>query len=297
MIGKYFKPASLEEALSILDDFQGKARVIAGGTDLVLQFMHKEIVLDAVVDISFLKQLRYISEDGGKVRIGALSTHTDLAESPLLQKKASLLSDAAGSVGSLQIRNVGTVGGNLVNAQPAADTAVALLALDAAAKVVSFSGEKQVPLADLYRPEGGSTLDSRREILTEITFSPLGESKAAAGVFGRLARRKAVALPVFNTAVVIRSEVDQNSLSDARIVMGPVDRLPFRAREAEQFLRSSFPAEDIFRQAACMAAGEANPRDSQFRGSAAYRKKLAQVMVFRALVSAWNMILRNRGVK
>jgi CO/xanthine dehydrogenase FAD-binding subunit len=295
MIGRYYKPASLEEALAILHDFRGKARVIAGGTDLVLQLMQKGLSLDAVVDITNLKQLRFISEGETKIRVGALSTHTDLAESSLIRRKASLLSDAAGSVGSLQIRNVGTVGGNIVNAQPAADTAIALLALDALVKVISISGEKRVPLAALYRPGGGSSLDPRREILTEIIFMPLKKDKAA-GVFGRLARRKAVALPVFNTAVTIWSGEDKNILSDVCIAMGPVARVPFRAREAEKFLRGNPPGENIFQQAAGIAADEARPRDSQFRGSADYRKKLARVMVFRALSRTWE-IIENTGVE
>lgn len=294
MIGRYYKPASLEEALAILNDCRGKARVIAGGTDLILQLMRREKVVDAVVDIANIKQLRFISEDETKIRVGALSTHTDLAESSLIRRKASMLSDAAGSIGSLQIRNAGTVGGNIVNAQPAADTAVALLALDATVKVISISGEKRVPLAALYHPGGGSSLDPCREILTEIVFMPPEKGKAA-GVFGRLARRKALALPVFNTAVTIWSDEDKGCLSDVRIVMGPVARVPFRAREAENFLRDSPAGRNIFQQAAGIAAEEAAPRDSQYRGSADYRKKLARVMVFRALSRTWEMIA-NTGV-
>ncbi|MGI6328548.1 MAG: FAD binding domain-containing protein [Dethiobacteria bacterium] len=294
MIGRYYKPANLEEALAILNDCRGKARVIAGGTDLILQLMRKEIVVDAVVDIANIKQLRFISEDETKIRVGALSTHTDLAESSLIRKKAPLLSDAAGSIGSLQIRNAGTVGGNIVNAQPAADTAVALLALDATVKIISISGEKRVPLAALYHPGGGASLDPCSEILTEIIFIPLEEDKAA-GVFSRLARRKAVALPVFNTAVTIWSGEDKSCLSDVRIAMGPVARVPFRAREAEKFLQGSSPGKNIFQLAAGIAADEAAPRDSQYRGSAVYRKKIARVMVFRALSKAWEMIA-NTGV-
>ena len=285
MLEAYYNPASLEEALSILDDFAGRARVIAGGTDLVLQLMHKEVAADVLVDISGLRQLRKIREENGRIVIGALSTHTDLSESSLLQEKAPLLSAAAGSVGSLQIRNVGTVGGNIVNAQPAADTAVALLALDATAKVVSLSGEKQVLLEELYSPLGGSNLNPCREILTEISFAPLSKSKAG-GAFVRLARRKAVALPVLNVAVVIHSEEAKGALTDARIVMGPVALTPFRARKAEQVLRGSFPGEESFCRAAGLAADEARPRDSRFRGSAAYRKELARVMVLRALTIA-----------
>lgn len=287
MFKAYFKPASLEEALSILDDYKGKARVIAGGTDLIIQLTNKEILVEALVDISHLKQLRYICEENGKIKIGACTTHTDLFESPLLHEKAPLLADAAGSVGSLQIRNVGTVGGNIINAQPAADTAVALMALNATVKVVSPSGEKETSLEELYSPGGGSTLNPCREILTEIAFAPLLKDRAG-GAFERLARRKAVALPIFNTSVVIWSEENQKTLTGARIVMGPVALVPFRAKKAEEALRGSFPERDSFLRAAQLAADEAKPRDSRFRGSAAYRKEVARVMVFRALTKAWD---------
>jgi carbon-monoxide dehydrogenase medium subunit len=293
MFEKYYKPVSLEEALSRLDDSRGRARIIAGGTDLVLQLQNREIVLDAVVDITAIEQLRYIREEGGMIKIGALTTHSDMAGSPLLKRSASLLSEAAGNVGSLQIRNVGTVGGNVINAQPAADTAVALMALDAMARVVSTAGERQVPLGELYRPEGGTALDPGREIVTEFSFYPPANG-GGSGAFNRLARRKAVALPVFNTAVVIWTDQDQSYLTDARIIMGPVARIPFRAREAEKVLTGNPPGEHYFRLAAAQAAGEAKPRDSYLRGSAAYRKKLAQVMVLRALTKAWDG-LEKRG--
>jgi len=289
MFKAYFKPASLEEALSILEDYKGKARIIAGGTDLILQLMNKEILLEALVDISHLRQLRYIREENGQVKVGACSTHTDLCESPLLQEKVPLLSEAAGSVGSLQIRNVGTVGGNIINAQPAADTAVALMALNATVKVVSPSGEKQMPLEELYSPAGGSTLNPCREILTEIAFAPLLKNKAG-GAFERLARRKAVALPIFNTSVVIWSEENKKTLTQARIIMGPVALVPFRAKKAEEALRGCFPGRESFLRAAELAADEAKPRDSRFRGSAAYRKEAARVMVFRALTKAWDIL-------
>jgi len=296
MFKRYYRPSTLEEALSILEDHQGRARVIAGGTDLILQLQQRELSMEALVDITAVEQLRYIRKENGLLKIGALATHTDMARSPLLKEEASLLAEAARSVGSLQIRNVGTVGGNIVNAQPAADTAVALLALDARAKVISAAGERQLPLKELYRPEGGKALDPTSEILAEFSFAPLKKG-GGGGAFVRLARRKAVALPVFNAAAVLWTEENnKNILAGARIVMGPVARIPFSSQEAEKVLTGNVPGEDRFREAAARAAGEAKPRDSYLRGSSAYRKKLAEVMVFRALTRAWEN-LQNGGVR
>ncbi|MEW5921912.1 MAG: FAD binding domain-containing protein [Bacillota bacterium] len=149
MFRKYYRPQSIAEALVILADYEGRARVLAGGTDLMLQLKQGEISFEAAVDITAIKELRYITEENDSIKIGALSTHTDLAQSPVLHKKALFLADAARSVGSLQIRNVGTVGGNVVNAQPAADTAVPLMALNAVVTVVSPGGVRQISFDDL----------------------------------------------------------------------------------------------------------------------------------------------------
>ncbi len=286
MYRAYYRPKSVAEALALLQEGGGRARVLAGGTDLMLQLKKGELSCDAVVDISGVKDLRYIREEGGRLYIGALSTHTDLAESALLEKEAPLLAAAARSVGSLQIRNVGTVGGNVVNAQPAADTAVPLMALKAVATIVSPAGVRQVFLDDLYRPEGGVKLDPTCELLTEFSFvSPRAAGAGAA--FGRVARRRALALPVFNTAVLLVPGAGRAFLTEARIVMGPVARLPLRARQGERVLLEQGAGEEIFLQAAAAASLEAAPRDSVFRGSARYRKKLARVIVYRTLLQAW----------
>lgn len=293
MFEQYHQPASLEEALSILGEYSGQARVVAGGTDLILQLFNREISVRALVDLTHIAALRQIGRENELIKIGSLATHTDLATSPLLQKVVPFLAEAAGSVGSLQVRNVGTVGGNIINAQPAADAAVPLMALGAVCKVVSTTGEREVPLTALYRPEGGTTLDPGCEILTEIRFVAPG-GKGGAGAFMRLARRKAVTLPVFNTAVVLWPDEEKKRIDTASIVMGPVARIPFKAGAAEKVLVGSPAGEHSFRQAAQVAADEARPRDSRFRGSSLYRKKLTRVMVFRALVKAWDN-LKNGG--
>lgn len=285
MFRKYYRPKNLSEALAILSDYGGRARVMAGGTDLIVQLSRGDISFDAVVDITRIKELRYIIEEDG-IKIGALATHTDLSESILIKQKAPYLAEAAGEVGSLQIRNVGTVGGNIVNAQPAADTAIPLMALNAVATIVSATGARQLPLEKLYHPDGGTMLDPTCELLTEISFhSP--KDMGGNGAFGRVAKRKALALPVFNAAVVLLPSINKDGIKDARIVMGPVARFPFRAGKAEKLLEESPPEENIFREAAITASHEAQPRDSVFRGSSVYRKKLVQIIVYRNLIKAW----------
>ena len=291
MFQKYYRPENPAEALAILAEYGGRARVLAGGTDLMVQLERGELSFEAAVDITAIKELRYIREEDDRIKIGALSTHTDLADSPLLRLKAPFLSDAARSVGSLQIRNVGTVGGNLVNAQPAADAAVPLLALDAVVTVVSPEGARQIPLDELYLTQGGTMLNPGRELLTGFSFCPPCD-RGGGGAFARVARRKALSLPVFNVAVVLIPHPDANgAISNARIVMGPVARIPFRARDGERVLLSNLPGESTFLEAAEAASCEASPRDSVFRGSGAYRKKLAAIIVYRALTLAWQSML------
>lgn len=289
MINKCYAPCSLEEAIGTLSSIEERTRVIAGGTDLVIQLQNREVHLDSVVDISGIEELSYICDDHGKISIGAAITHTELAESRTIGIHAPLLAEAARSIGSRQIRNVGTIGGNIVNGQPAADTAIALLALDAEITIVSTEGERTIPLNKLYRPGGGVALDPSREILKEITFDSLLE-KGGVGAFGRLARRKSLALPVFNCGVVLWFDQVDFSVRRAAISMGPVGRAPFRANEAEAILTGAVPGEETFKRAAAAAADEARPRDSLFRGSAGYRKHVAAVIVFRSLKNAWNII-------
>lgn len=287
---KYYRPQSVAEALAVLQEYAGRARVLAGGTDLMVQLPKGDISFEAAVDITSIRELRYIREDKGSIFIGALSTHTDLAESHILQEKATLLADAARSVGSLQIRNVGTVGGNVVNAQPAADTAIVLMALDAVVTVASLQGLKHLPLENLYQAQGGVSIDPTRELLTGISFaSPYSAGGGAA--FGRVARRKALSLPVFNTAVVLIPVAGSSRMQAARIVMGPVALMPLRARAGEKILLENGAGEGTFQQAAAAAAAEAAPRDSVFRGSAAYRRQLARVVVYRTLQKAWEEVI------
>jgi carbon-monoxide dehydrogenase medium subunit len=185
-------------------------------------------------------------------------------------------------MGSPQIRNVGTLVGNVVNAMPAADGAIALLALGAELEIASLEGRRWAPIETLYEGPGRSKVDSSREMVTAIRFSALGQNQGSA--FVRLARRKAMALPVLNVAVVIT--LNGGLFQDAHVAMGPVAPTPFRARGAEEMLRSAPATQEMIQQAAEVAASEARPRSSLLRASAAYRKETLAVLVRRALERA-----------
>ena len=150
MLQEYYLPNSVEDALVLLKGNNGQARIIAGGTDLVIDHQTEKVKADAFIDISSIEELNKIEEADGVITIGAAVTHSQVAKSQLIQKYAPSLVMAARSVGSLQIRNIATMVGNVVNAQPAADTAVALVALGAEAEVSSASGVEYVPVESMY---------------------------------------------------------------------------------------------------------------------------------------------------
>jgi len=278
----YRTPETLEEALAVLQSKDGRARVIAGGTDLALQAQRDEIAVECVVDVTRIPQLQSIVMDGEDVVLGACVTHAQAAASPLLLERAPVLAAACASVGSPQIRNVGTIAGNIVNAQPAADSVTALLALDASVDILGAAGVRQEPVGRLFKAPGQSAVDPSREIVTAIRFRALAPDVCSA--FARLARRRALALPMLNVAVV--AKVCGNSITWARIAVGPVAPTPFRATRAEAALQGAPASLDSISRAADAASDEAQPRSSLLRGSREYRKAMVRVYVRRALAQA-----------
>lgn len=279
---EYLSPRSIQEALEILQSYRGQARIIAGGTDLVPELKERTRKVKCLVDILGVEPLKRIEKDGDNIKIGAGVVHSDVAFSELVRKEATVLAEAAFAVGSPLIRNQGTVVGNVVNAQPAADTAIALFALEAKAEITSISGTKLIPLGELYEDIGISKVDSTTEIVTALHFKSLKNNQGSA--FARLAQRKALALPILNVAVVVT--IQDGHFEEARIVVAPVAHMPFRSKKAEAALRGASISLDSIDKAAGLAAGESHPRDSALRGSAEYRKKMVKVLVKRALEQA-----------
>jgi CO/xanthine dehydrogenase FAD-binding subunit len=279
---KYLFPATVQEALEMLMAHPGESQIIAGGTDLVLQSKRSQRPATVIVDITRIPGLDFIVERDGLIVIGCQTTHAQIAVSSLIRQKAEALALACGSVGGPATRNVGTLVGNVVNALPAADGAVALFALDAEVEVADADGRRWMPIAELYAGVGKCVLDPCAQMVTAIRFRPLEPGQASA--YQRLANRKALALPTLAVGTVVGMK---DGVCDAvRIAMGPVAQTPFRAREAEAALMGQPPTPEAIAHAAELAEQAAQPRDSLLRGSRDYRQAMVGVLVRRALTQA-----------
>ncbi len=275
----YLFARSVDEALELLARHEGQARLIAGGTDLVLQCQRGECSAQVLVDVTRIPGMERIDERDGSIILGAGVTHTQAASSALLRLRAPLLSEACRVIGGPQVRNVGTLAGNLVAALPAADASLALVALDGEAEVASREGRRWVPLSEFHAGVGLCRVDPTSEVMTTLRFRSLGSDYRAA--HERLARRRVHALPIMNVAAV--AAVREGRFADVRIVVAPVAPTPLRLRQCEAFLEGRQATPEVIREAADLAASLVHPRDSLLRGSGEYRRALAGVMVRRAL--------------
>jgi len=279
---EYIFPTSIEETLQILAEYNGDARIIAGGTDLVLQRQRGACPSSVAVDITRISALDYITLSGEYIEIGALVTHAQVAASPLIKERASVLAEACGQVGGPQIRNMGTLVGNVVNALPAADSAIALHALDAEAQVTQLDGSEWMPISSLYLGVGQCRVDPCTQMITALRFRPLRSSEGSA--YERLAKRKSLILPILAVGAMVG--IKDGRYSDARIGVGPVAPTPLRLAEVEDYLRGEVPKGETIAKAARMAVTAAHPRDSVIRGSSEYRRAMVGVLVRRALIRA-----------
>lgn len=277
----YLRPRALEEALEMLGTARGGARVVAGGTDVIPELRRREMDGTVLVDITGLPDMNFIEERDGRIVLGGGVTHAQVVSSPVIQAGAPLLATAAGWVGSPQIRNVATVAGNLVSGQPAADTSVPLLALDASVVIVSEAGERRVPLSEFFLGVGETVLDSTKEILTRIEFNALGQNGGSS--YLRLGKRKALTLPMLVAATIVRTDAARQRIEKAAIAMGPVAPTPLRLREIEKRLEGAPVSLDTLDMAADFGSTECSPRDSLLRGSCDYRQEMVKVYIRRGL--------------
>lgn len=273
----YKTPKTLQEACQLLWEACGKAKVIAGGTDLVIGLRNGDQNPQLLMDITNLKELRGIEESDGTLSIGAAVSHSEIASSPLVRQYGNVLSDAASEIGSPQIRNLGTIGGNIVNASPAADTLPPLLVLDATGKVASQEGEREVPVAQLIKGPYETILQPH-EILVRITFKKL--PKNMKGCFVRLARREAMAIARMSVALLIHMQEGQ--VKDIRIAPGAVLPTPQRLEEVEEFLKGRFPDGELLRVAS-RKVSETMIRRSGIRPSTSYKAPVVEALFVRAM--------------
>ena len=269
----YHRPTDLDTAIALLS--KGGARVIAGGTDLLVT---GPADTESLVDINGLG-LSYIREDDG-LRIGATTTFSNLLRSPLLTRYPyRVIADAAGELGHHNLRHIATVGGNICNAVPSADAPVALIALDAEAVIHGPSGERTVPLESFFKFVRETVL-GEGEFLKEIVV-PV--QPAAGASFQKLGRTK-VDIALVNAAC--RLSVVDGLISDSRIVLGAVYPTPLRARAAEEVLNGKKFSVELAEKAAQTAA-EATKPISDHRASAGYRRDMSKVLVKRAIIEAY----------
>lgn len=288
---EYLFPSSVEEALAMLAEREGRARLMAGGTDLIIELTEGRRAADCLVDITRIPELGKITAEDGVIVLGANVTHRQASESPLVRERAAVLAQACQAVGSLQIRNVATLGGNVANAMPAADGSTALLALEAEAEIADGTGRRWVPLPDLFAGPGVSRVDSTREMLTAFRFQALGKGQGSA--LERIARRRALALPILICAVVVTLGEDGDVFESARIALGPVAPVPFRAFQAEESLRGAPVSLETMARAGEIAMQESHPRSSLLRASKEYREEVIRVLVRRGLERAVQRAIPN----
>lgn len=282
----YHLPASVDEALALLRSYAGQARVIAGGTDLLVDLQHgndgHSEPLGALVDVTRIPEMTQITQIGDTITVGAAVTHTAIVKSAMLERGATCLVESCGVVGGPQVRNVGTLGGNVAHALPAGDGTTSLVALDAEAEVAWADGRRAwLPITQIFRGPGQSALDATRDVLVAFRFSACGGNEATA--FKRIMRPQGVALPVLGCAVWVKLDDAHEIYADVRVCIAPVAPVPVRATAIEDALRSQSATDSTIDQAVKVAYETIEPRTSKYRATAEYRSYMVETLLRRAL--------------
>lgn len=282
---RYHAPCTVAGALTCLKQYDGEARIIAGGTDLLIDMQHVEKgahTLAALVDVTAVPEMTRIAASDDWLHIGAAVTHTAIVNSSLVEREATCLVESCGVVGGLQVRNVATLGGNVAHALPAGDGTTSLVALDAEVDVAWHDGRREwLPVTHIFSGPGISTLDSTRDVLVGFRFR-IG-SGGAASAFKRIMRPQGVALPVLGCAIWVQLDTARASLVDLRICIGPVDRVPVRASLVEAALRGQPVSNEVIRRVAASARDLLHPRASKYRASAEYRSHMIETLLNQVL--------------
>ncbi len=284
---EYLKPTTLSEATGVLKKQSGRARIIAGGTDLLVEMKSRSIQPRMLIDIKSLPGLGNIEfgeKDG--LRIGALATMNEIVSSSVIREQFSILSQAAQTIGSMQVRNRGTIGGNLCNASPSSDTAPALLALGARVKIAGERDERTIALEEFFMGPGQTVLQPG-EILTEVLISP--PVPHTAGAYLKLGIRKAMEIALVSVGVVLSLDKIRGICKEIKIALGAVAPTPIRSKKAEAVMKGRPLVDEWITQAAQRASEEARPI-SDLRGSAEYRREMVKVLVQRAIDEANNKL-------
>lgn len=279
----YFKPQTMQV---LWDNVNGldKVSYLAGGTDLIVKSKNEVLSPSNMVDLQLLDELKGIKEDNDVIVIGAMETHANVHKCSLIKEYASALADASSRVGAVQIRNMGTVGGNICNASPAADSVPAFMALDAQITLESPQGERTIALKDFFilpsRP-----LINDKEVLKTITIKKCGKQEGTG--FVKIGKRKAMAISVINGAAYLK--VENGVITDARVVLGSIAAKTVHIAQAEEFLIGKQPTAENFKQAGEIAASSIKPI-TDVRSTEEYRVDSSKIVVKRALEAAYENV-------
>ncbi len=277
---EYHAPKTLVDACVLLNELKEEAIVLGGGSDILHRLKNGHIQPEHLVSLKHMAQLCEVrKKDGLGIVIGASVTPDEIYRSRLLQEKYLSLPMTAHEMGNPQVRNRGTIGGNICNASPLADLPPILIALDASVKVVGNAGERFFALEDFITGPGKTQIEYD-EILTEIIIP---DQQTTGSTYMKFGMRKSGALAMVSVAVSVM--IEDNTLIDARITMGAVAPVPMRAKRAEEVLIGQAISDNLLEEAAESAAAECAPI-TDIRGSAEYRREMIRVLTRRALRKA-----------
>jgi len=268
----YYTPETVAEAVELLRRHDGRARVLGGGTDLLVEIrrgLHRPV--EALVDVSRIAGLDAIDKDGDYIVIGCGVTHSQIVRSAGISKYGTCLSESCSVIGGPQVRNVGTLAGNVAHALPAGDGTIGLLALGGEIEIAGSDGTRWIPMQESFRAPGKSFIDRHREVLTRLRFRPTGTREGSA--HHRVMRPQGLCLPIISMAVRVKLGED-NTVADVRISMGPVGPVPFLAESAMQVLVSGAASAEQFDKAADAALASVSLRSSKYRASHEYREQM-----------------------
>jgi len=276
----YVSAKDVAHAVALLGEHGAKAKILAGGTDLLVELKHSVHNPQVIVDVSRLRELKTIAVADDGLHIGALATHGEIMASPIVRDMFRALVEAAYSIGAVQTRNLGTLGGNLITCVPSMDSGPALLALDGSVTVASAAGQRRMPLAELFVGPRKTSLKPG-DLLVDIVIPKENLGKPAA--FEKFGLRKGQALALVNAAAAFF--IDKGNFAKPRIALGAVAPTVMRALKAEAYLDGRKISAEAMAEAGRIAATEAKPI-SDFRASADYRRDLIAVLVKRCLANA-----------
>jgi carbon-monoxide dehydrogenase medium subunit len=267
----YFTPDTVAAALDILQQYDGRARVIGGGTDLLVETRRGlRRPFEAIVDATHIDGLDMIEENGEHIVIGCGVTHTKIVNDARIRRSGTCLSEGCGVIGGPQVRNTGTLAGNVAHALPAGDGTIGLLALGGEVEIAGVDGTRWIAVKDTFEGPGRSRIDRQREILTRLRFRKTSANEGSA--FHRVMRPQGLCLPIVSMAA--RLQLVGDTITAAGISMGPVGPVPWFAEPAAAELVGKPPSQAQFEKAADTALENITLRASKYRATEEYRETM-----------------------